>query len=84
MCRHLSTDKTKHSTWHNLLSKMKEHATLEKSEVCKHQLQQPTYCICFNTSTILGSEDNNARLLILESLYIQEHLILTMILNPIP
>ena len=52
-------------TWHNLLNKIKEHATSEKSEVCK-LLQNPIHRMDFNTLTILGSENGTARLLILE------------------
>ena len=57
-------------TRHNLLSSIKEHATSEKSEVCKHLLQNPTHHVDFNTPTILGSENDTARQLILESLFI--------------
>ena len=56
----------------NLLNRIKEHATSEKSEVCKHLLQNPFHRVDFNTPTILGSENDTARLLILESLFIQE------------
>ena len=48
------------------------HATSEKFEVCKHLLQHPTHRIDFNATTILGSESDTLRLLILESLFIQE------------
>ena len=58
--------------WRNLLSRIKEHATSEKSKVCKRLLQQPNHCIDFNTATILGSENDTARLLILKSLFTQE------------
>ena len=56
----------------NLLSRIKEHTASEKSEVCKHLLQNPSHSVDFNTPTILGSENDTARLLILESLFIQE------------
>ena len=62
-------------TRRNLLSRIKEHATYctsEKSEVCKHLLQNPSHRVDFNTTTILGSENDTARLLNLESLFIQE------------
>ena len=59
-------------TWRNLLSRIKEHPISEKSEVCKHLLQNPAHRMDFNTSTILGSENDTARLLILESLFIQK------------
>ena len=59
-------------TRRNLLSRIKKDATSEKSEVCKHLLQNPTHRVDFNTPTILGSENNTARLLILESLFNQE------------
>ena len=57
---------------HNLLSRIKEHATSEKSKVCKHLLQNPIHRVGYNTPTILDSENDTARLLILESLFIQE------------
>ena len=56
----------------NLLNRIKDHATSEKSEVCKHLLQYPTHRIDFITPTILRSENDITRLLILESLFIQE------------
>ena len=59
-------------TRRNLLSRIKEHATSEKSEVCKHLLQNPSHRVDFDTPTILGSENDTARFLILESLFIQE------------
>ena len=59
-------------TRRNLFSRIKEHATSEKSEVCKHLLQNPTHRVNLNTPTILVSENDTARLLILESLFIQE------------
>ena len=59
-------------TRRNQLNGIKKHATSEKSEVCKHLLQNPTHRVDFNTPTILGSENDTARLLILESLFIQE------------
>ena len=55
-----------------LLGRIKEHVTSEKSEVCKHLLQNPTHRVDVNTPTILGREIDTARLLILESLLIQE------------
>ena len=45
-------------TRRNLLSRIKEHGTSEKSEVCKHLLQNPTNRMDFNTPTILGSEND--------------------------
>ena len=42
-------------TRRNLLSRIKEHATSEKSEVCIRLLQNPTHRLDFNTLTILGS-----------------------------
>ena len=59
-------------TRRNLLSRIKEHVTLEKSAVYKHLLQNSTQRVDFNTPTIFGSENDTARLLILESLFIQE------------
>ena len=58
--------------WRNVLSRIKEHATSEKSEVCKHLLQHSTHRIDFTTATIFGSENDTANLLIWESLFIQE------------
>ena len=56
------------------LVELKSNSTSEKSEVCKHLLQNSTHRVDFNTSTILGRENDTARLLILilESLFIQE------------
>ena len=59
-------------TKRNLLSRIKEHATSEKSKVCQHLLQNPTHRVDFNAPTILGSENDTARLFILESLFIQK------------
>ena len=59
-------------TRRNLLSRIKEHATSEKSEVCKHLLQNPSHRVDFYIPTILGSENDTARLLILKSLFTQE------------
>ena len=59
-------------TRRKLLSRIKEHATSEKSKVFKHLLQNPSHRVDFNTPTILGSENDTAWLLILESLFIQE------------
>ena len=56
----------------NLLSKIKDHVNSEKSEVCKYLLQNPTHRVDFNTPTILGSKNDTARLLILESLFTHE------------
>ena len=42
-------------TRRNRLSRIREHATSGKSEVCKHLLQQTTHYIDFNTATILGT-----------------------------
>ena len=39
---------------------------------CKHLLQNPSHRVDFNTPLILGSENDTTRLLILESLFIQE------------
>ena len=59
-------------TRRNLLSRIKENATSEKSEVCKHLLQNSSHRVDFNTPTILGSDNDTARLFILESWFIQE------------
>ena len=56
----------------NLLSRIKEHTTSEKSDVCKHLLQHPTHRIDFDTPTILDNKNDIVRQLILESLFIQE------------
>ena len=45
------------STGKNLLNRIKELATSEKSEVCKHLLQHPTHRDDSNTTTILGCEN---------------------------
>ena len=54
-------------TRRNLLRRMKEHATLEKSKLCKHLIQHPTHRIDFNTPTILVSKNDTARLLLSSS-----------------
>ena len=59
-------------TRRNLLSRIKQHATSQKSEVCKHLLQNPTHRVDFITTTILSSKNDTASLLIVESLFIQE------------
>ena len=80
-CRSTCIGQTRRS----LLRRIKEHATSEKSEKCKHLLQNPSHRVDFNTATTLGSENDTARLLILESLLTKnKHLILIMILNPFP
>ena len=50
----------------------KTSGTLKKSDVCKHLFQNLPHRADFNAPTILGSENNTAGLLILESLFIQE------------
>ena len=50
-------------TRRNLRSRIKEYATLEKSEVCKHLLQHSTHRVDFNTSKILSSENDTAEML---------------------
>ena len=56
----------------NLLNRIKEHTTSEKSEVCKLLLQNPFHRVDFNTPMILGGENDAARLLILELFFIEE------------
>ena len=43
-----------------------------RHNLLKHLLQNPTHHMEFNAPTILGSENDTARQLILESLFIQE------------
>ena len=59
-------------TRRNLICRIKEHTNSKKSVVCKHLLQNATHCVDFNAATILVRENDAARLLILESLFIQE------------
>ena len=58
----------------NLLSRIEEHAALKKSEICKHLLQHFVYCVDFNTSAILGGENDTVKLLLLKLLFIQEQI----------
>ena len=68
----------------NLLSRIKEHAISEKSEVCKHLLQNASHRVDFNTPTILGSENDTLGCWFWNyCLSTNKHLILIMILNPV-
>ena len=60
-------------TRRNLTTRLKEHATSEQSEVCKHLVENPNHQIDFSRPEILGYANDNTRLLILESLFIQEY-----------
>ena len=72
-------------TRRNLLSRIKERITSEKFEFCKHLLQIPNHRVDFNIPTIVGgSENDTARLLILESCSSKNKHLNLMILNPAP
>ena len=58
-------------TRRNLTTRLKEHASSDKSEVGKHLILNPSHRIDFSTPYILGSARDQFRLL--ESLFIQEN-----------
>ena len=61
-------------TRRNLETRLREHSTSEASEVCRHLLENPGHRIDFARPEILGNANDTARLLILESLFIQEQI----------
>ena len=54
------------------LSDLKEHSSSDKSEVCRHLMDNPDHKVDFAKPNILSSSGDSARLLILESLFIQK------------
>ena len=60
-------------TRRNLATRLHEHKTSEKSEVCRHLLEHPDHSVEFDNPEIMGSAENIVKLRLLESLAIQEH-----------
>ena len=59
-------------TRRNLITRLKEHRTSMDSEVCKHLQAFPDHEVDFSAPEVLGGDQNTRRLLLLESLFIQE------------
>ena len=55
-------------TRRNLINRLKEHSSSDKSEVCRHLMDNPDHKVDFAKPNILSSSGDSARLLILESL----------------
>ena len=55
-------------TKRNLINRLKEHSSSDKSEVCRHLMDNPDHKVDFAKPNILSSSGDSARLLILESL----------------
>ena len=60
-------------TRRNLINRLKEHSSSDKSEVCRHLMDNPDHKVDFAKPNILSSSGDSARLLILESLFIQKY-----------
>ena len=60
-------------TRRNLINRLKEHSSSDKSEVCRHLTDNPDHKVDFAKPDILGSPDDSARLLIFKSLFIQKY-----------
>ena len=60
-------------TRRNLMNSLKEHSSSDKSEVCRHLMDNPDHKVDFAKPNILSSSGDSARLLILESLFIQKY-----------
>ena len=58
-------------TSRNLINRLKEHSSSDKSEVCLHLTDNPDYKVDFAKPDIFSSAGDSARLLILESLFIK-------------
>ena len=71
-------------TRRNLINRLKEHSSSDKSEVCRHLMDNPDHKVDFAKPNILSSSGDSARLLILESLFIQKNMshCLTLTSNP--
>ena len=59
-------------TRQNLVKRLDEHQTSLNSEVCNHLQLNPNHKVDFNNPQILTSSPDKSKLLILESLYIQQ------------
>ena len=60
-------------TRRNLIDRLTEHSSSDKSEVCRHLMDSPDRKVDFAKPNILSSSGDSARLLILESLFIQKY-----------
>ena len=60
-------------TRRNLINRLKEHSSSDKSEVCRHLMDNPDHKVDFAKPNILSSSGDSARLLILEPLFIQKY-----------
>ena len=60
-------------TRRNLINRLKVHSSSDKSEVCRHLMDNPDHKMDFAKPNILSSSGDSARLLILESLFIQKY-----------
>ena len=60
-------------TRRNLISRLKEHSSSDNSEVCRHLTDNPDHKVDFAKPDILSSAGDSARVLILESLFIQKY-----------
>ena len=60
-------------TRRNLINRLKEHSSSDKSEVCRHLMDNPDYKVDFAKPNILSSSGDSARLSIPESLFIQKY-----------
>ena len=60
-------------TRRNLINRLEEHSSSDKSEVCRHLTDNPDHKVDFAKPGILSSAGDSARLLILESLFMQKH-----------
>ena len=60
-------------TRRNPINRLKEHFSSDKSEVCRHLMDNPDHKVDFAKPNILSSAGDSARLLILESLFIQKY-----------
>ena len=60
-------------TGRNLVNRFQEHSHSDKSEVCRHLTDNPDYQVDFAQPDIFSSAGDSARLLILQSLFIEDY-----------
>ena len=60
-------------TRRNLINRLKEHSSSDKSEVCRHLMHNPDHKVDFAKPNILSSSGDSARLLIRQSLFIPKY-----------
>ena len=60
-------------TRRNLINRLKQYSNLDESEVCRHLTDNPNHKVDFAKPNIYSRVDDSARLLILESLFIQKY-----------